>query len=246
MLKTYAEDFLIRQSCADMGGTWRPSAVLEAMQETAATHCEHLGLGRKELDARGVAWVLSRTHVELDRLPAIGARVNVETYPLPLKHMFFPRVNTFRGETGAVIGRAASLWVLIDLETRRIVQDDYVLSRLPDNSDLDAPAVLPATVRPLPGEAREFELTAQYTEYDMNGHVNNARYLDWCCNALGLEALRERAIRAFDVNYDAEVRPGTILTASLTRVGDRFAFTGTAEGKRRFAVSGALAPREGR
>ena len=38
--------------------------------------------------------------------------------------------------------------------------------------------------------------------FDLNGHVNNAKYMDWCWNALGVEALTGRCIAVFDVEYD--------------------------------------------
>ena len=239
-MKSYREEIRLRQVHCDMSGLWRPSAILEAMQETAAEHCTRLGIGRPVLDARGVTWVLSRAHVELERVPRLGERVTVETCPLPLKHLFYPRVNVFYDGEGKRVGAANSLWVLIDVATRRIVNDDFVLERLPDNSDVAAPCAQPATVRPLPGEAEIFAFAPQFTDLDMNGHVNNARYMDWCCNALGVEALSRRAIAAFDVNYDAEVLPGAQLEAALTRADDRFTFTGSADGKRRFAIGGVL------
>ena len=245
MLMVYREEYLLRACNCDLGRTWRPSAMLEAMQETAGEHCARLGLPRAVLDARGVIWVLSRLRVEMERLPVIGETIAVETWPLAAKHMFFPRATAFCDGEGRRIGAALSLWVLMDLRTRRITRDDFVLEHLPENADLSAPTALPASVRPLPVPAEEGRLRAQFIDLDLNGHVNNARYLDWCCNALGVETLRESEIRAFDVNYDAEVLPDATLETALTRQADRFAFTGSVQGKRHFAVAGTLAARRG-
>lgn len=243
--KNYIETFTLRTCDCDMRGAWRPSAILEAMQETAIAHCDKLNLGRNVTDSLGVAWVLSRSRVALERLPHIGEAVSVETYPLPLKHLFYPRMNTFRGADGEVIGHAHSLWVLIDLSTRRIVSNETIVSRLPDNSDLAAPIPGPATVRALPGEAEAHEVAPRFTDFDINGHVNNTKYLDWCLNALGLETMRAWELRQFDVNYEAEILPdAAVVRTELTRAGERFACLGSADGKRSFAVGGTLSPRE--
>ena len=45
MLKTYREDLLLRTCTCDMQGRWRPSAILESMQETAGTHAQLLAQG---------------------------------------------------------------------------------------------------------------------------------------------------------------------------------------------------------
>ena len=243
MEKRYIEDFPMRAAVCDMFGGWRPGAMFEAMQETAGAHRERLGLGRPVMDGLGVAWVLSRARVELRRRPRLGETVSVETFPLPPKHLFYPRANVFRDAAGQEIGYANSLWVLIDLATRRIVNHPAVQERLPDNGDLTAPIALPATVRPLDGEVRRAALEPQFVDFDLNGHVNNTRYLDWCCNALGPDILREREILRLDVNYDAEVLPGMRLETELTRRDDRFAFCGSVDGKRRFAIGGELRAR---
>ena len=208
--KNYIETFTLRTCDCDMRGAWRPSAILEAMQETAIAHCDKLNLGRNVTDSLGVAWVLSRSRVALERLP-----------------------------------HAHSLWVLIDLSTRRIVSNETIVSRLPDNSDLAAPIPGPATVRALPGEAEAHEVAPRFTDFDINGHVNNTKYLDWCLNALGLETMRAWELRQFDVNYEAEILPdAAVVRTELTRAGERFACLGSADGKRSFAVGGTLSPRE--
>ena len=42
MQKTYRDELLLRTCHCDMQGRWRPSAILEAMQEAAGTHAELL------------------------------------------------------------------------------------------------------------------------------------------------------------------------------------------------------------
>ena len=43
--KIYSESMLLRTRDCDLWGEWRPGAILDAMQETAGTHCARLGLG---------------------------------------------------------------------------------------------------------------------------------------------------------------------------------------------------------
>ena len=77
----------------------------------------------------------------------------------------------------------------------------------------------------------------------MNRHVNNTKYLDWCVNALGVDVMAENCITAFDVNYDAEILPGSVIRTELTRDGEKFSFCGFNGAKRHFSVGGTLAAR---
>ena len=240
----YSETFALRTCHCDLHGDWRPSSILEFMQETAGAHCARLGAGRALTDALGVVWVLSRTRVEMRRVPRLGESVTVQTWPLAPKHLFFPRLNAFLGGDGEVLGRASSLWVLLDVAGRRIVSREAVAERLPDNRDVPVEIAMPASVRPLPGEAAEGELLPGYPDFDVNGHVNNTRCLDWCCGALDHGVMAEHRVTAFDVNYDAEILPGTQIETGLVRDGLRFSFCGQAGGRRCFGIAGTLSSRE--
>jgi len=94
------------------------------------------------------------------------------------------------------------------------------------------------------GEAESRLLTPPYADFDVNGHVNNTKYMDWCCNALGHEAMASRQVAAFTVSYEGEILPGTDVRTELVRSGDQFAYCGFAGERRCFAVGGTLAPRE--
>lgn len=246
MEKKYTESFVLRTPDCDMCGQWRPSAILESMQETAGAHSALCDLDRDSMLSLGVVWVLSRLKVEMLRMPHVGEKITVETYPTPAKHLFFPRSHLFYDADGEKIGCANSLWVLMDINTRVLTVRGEIAEKLPDNRDLPSAAGMPASVRPLQAEAHHGQITPQFTELDVNGHVNNTKYLDWCCNALGIETMRNHALMRFDVNYDAEVLPGCEIHTELTRQEARFSFAGFHEGKRHFAISGELFPRQGR
>ena len=242
-MDSYMEKMVLRACNCDMGGLWRPGAVLETMQESAGGDCDRLELGRPVLDAMGIAWVASRYRVELRRAPRIREEICVETFAMAPRHLFYPRMFVFRDAAGEVVGGAYSLWLLMDVNTRRAVRGGEAFVRLPQNADAVPPVAAPGTVRPLEAQAEVHDFTPSYCDFDLNGHVNNTRYLDWCCNALGVEALRDRYIAAFDINYDSEVLPGARLRTELAREGDRFTFCGYEGEKRCFAIGGELAPR---
>lgn len=242
MQKTFTESFRIYTYQTDMNARLRPGALLELMQEMAGGHAELLGVGRDTLLAMNLVWVLTRLEVHMDSWPVFGSTLTIETFPLPNRRWFFPRAFIFRDEEGRQIGCASSLWVLLDVNERRMVRPDPILSLMPDNSDLTAPLGMPSTVAECPGEALVFQYSPVYTDLDVNAHVNNTRYLDWCCNALGAAILSTHELSAFAINFNQEVLPEQQLRNELRRQGEQFSFSGFVGDVRHFDVGGTLRP----
>lgn len=242
MQKIYSEQYRITSYQTDMNARIRPSALLEIMQEMAGAHAELLGIGRSMLLNQNLVWVLTRVEVQMARYPRFGETITVETFPMPNRRWFFPRYFIFRDENGEQLGCAGSLWVLLDVNERRMSRPDPVLHLMPDNSDLTPPLGLPATVSEVAGTILRNSRLPVYTDLDMNGHVNNTRYLDWCCNALGVETLRKYELAAFALNYNQEIRPGCEVHTELHRLADAFSYSGFVGDVRHFDVGGLLRP----
>lgn len=242
MLKTLTQDFHIYSYQTDLNARLRPGALLEIMQEVAGCHAEKIGVGREKLLETNVVWVLTRLEVHMSRWPAHGETLTVVTFPMPNRRWFFPRYFRFYDGEGNEIGHAGSMWVLLDVTERKMARPDPVIALMPDNSDLTAPMGMPATVSECAGDSVETLHTSVYTDLDMNGHVNNTRYLDWCCNALGVDTLRRSELASFAINFNQEVLPGRTVRTELRREGDRFSFSGFGDDSRHFDVGGTLRP----
>ena len=243
MTNCYTEFLTLRSCNCDLCGSWMPSAILEIMQETAGAHSALLGLDRKTMTDMNLAWVLSRVKVQMNRLPCVNERLKITTFPTPQKHLFYPRVHVFEDGRGAVVGEANSLWVLMDIKERKITKSDAVSQLLPSNKELASQIVLPATVRALDGVKQTATLFPQFTDFDVNQHVNNTKYLNWCCNAIGLETMKAKWISSFDINYNAEILAGDEVHTELVLTDDCFSFRGCRETTLSFCISGRLSLR---
>ena len=124
-----------------------------------------------------------------------------------------------------------------------MVAPGEVAKAIPDNSDLTPPLGVPGPVPRLTGEAVRSARTPVYSELDVNGHVNNARYADWLCDALGLETMRDLRVKDMRLSYAAEIRPGQEMDLTLVRDGLAFHLTGAHEGKVHFEIGGELEKR---
>ena len=192
MFNAYSETFTVRATDCDIHRRMRPAALFVTMQEGGERHAFSLGFGYDAMMARGLFFVLARIHIRFERAPRCGEKVVHTTWPGMSNRFFCPRYHTFTLEDGTPLASAGALWVILDTQNRKIVSPKTADLPFPDTSDIPAPIDLPTRL-PQMGEATlAFSRTPVYSDYDINGHVNNTRYISWLCDALGNDVLHDR------------------------------------------------------
>lgn len=245
MNKTYIEKFVVRGTDCDMYSRMRPDMLFIAMQEGGEVHARRLGVGYDAMKSRDLFFVLSRIHVHIDRMPRAGETVVHTTWPGVSNRFFCPRYHTFALEDGTPLFSAGALWVILDTAERKIVSPLTIELGLPDNSDIPAPVDLPMRAPVSVRDGASQPRTPVFSEFDINGHVNNTKYIAWLCDMLGRETLREQHIFDLTASYEKEIRSETPLTLTLARDGERFSFVVSSEGcAKHFTASGMLKKEE--
>ena len=91
------------------------------VQEAAGQHCSLLAVDHDTLSHRHLFWAVTRNRVQITRLPRLGERVFIETWPMPTTRVAYPRSVVAYDEQGAELFRSISLWVLMDDRTRGMI-----------------------------------------------------------------------------------------------------------------------------
>lgn len=241
MNKTYTEVFTVRATDCDVNRRMRPAALFIAMQEGGECHAMQLGLGYDAMMARGLFFVLARVHVRFDRAPRCGEKVVHTTWPGMSNRFFCPRYHVFTLEDGTPLASAGALWVILDANERRIVSPKAAALPFPDTSDIPSPIELPTRIPQLGEAMRLVDYTPVYTDYDINGHVNNTRYISWLCDTLGKETLDTHYPADLIAGYEKEIRINTPLKLHLSLMDDCFAFAALSQsGEKHFVAGGTL------
>ena len=200
----------------------RADALFLLMQNAAGQHAEHLGFGRAQLVQSRTAWVLTRVSVRMNRWPKWNSTLTVTTAPGPGRAGLYRRYFTFTDEQGEC-GHAASLWTVIDLDKRAIVGPDKA-PNVPAATDFIPQLPSPIKVRRIEGEPISHDYHCQYTDADLNDHINNAAYIRFLENTLPPQRFADSILCELDVCYHREIKPGSDISLLLTQDSDRFHF----------------------
>ena len=200
----YHLSFDITDLHVDRFGRLKSSSILYFVQEAAGRHWQHIE-GRTGQNCP-LYWVIIRHRVQVTRLPRKGETVHLETWPMPTTRVAYPRSVVAYDEQGKELFRSISLWVLMDPETRAMVlpgKSGIIVNGVLRGNELPSPnSLAPATL------SAEIERVVRFTDLDVNGHMNNARYLDWLADLLPGSFHEHHQIRDITLGYVAEAREG--------------------------------------
>ena len=244
MQKTHTETFAVRGTECDMFRRWRLDAMFLNMQEVGEIHAKALGFGYDAMLARGYFFALTRIHVSVFKAPIAGQVITHTTWPGVSNRFFCPRFHEFRAEDGTLLAAAGSLWAILDMEKRTIVSPMKANLDFPDNSDLTPPITLPTRMPVMLDGAQHIQRIPVYSEFDINRHVNNTKYISWLCDALGRNTLSEAFIGDLVCGYEKEIREEKPYDLSIARKDDTFTFCVASEEGKHFVAGGTLC-REG-
>lgn len=240
--KVYEESFILRYRDVDMHGRWRSDSILYLMQEVSERHAELLGCNRATLLEYGAVWVLSRTHLVMDRYPGALDTVKVTTWPAGGNRFMLNRHYLFHDADGHEIGRATSIWVLLDIRERKALPASALPIVLPENKDIPAPLPQPKKLRALDGEHETMEILPRYQDYDVNGHVNNTRYAVWFNDIPENAYHAGHTLHELQINYSQEILPGTPINLEYVWNEDSLTCQGAGENGVYFQAQGNFSP----
>lgn len=185
----------------DHNGVVRTSSLMKYIQSAAQTQLTLNGMSYDQLKDMKRAFILSRIKIEFTEPVRAYENLTAVTYPCDSRGYSFLRCYALEKD-GMTIGRAVSIWALIDTETRALVKvNDFELGL-----ETHEPHTLALSRFTMPASIREVgAYTVNYGDIDQNCHMNNTRYPDMYSNFLPLDGKR---IRTISINYQNEAPRG--------------------------------------
>lgn len=218
----------------------KPAAFMDIAQEIAYWAAEELGFGYDALQEHRTAWVLSRIHFHYDRPPLWRDQVDLLTWHKGSDGLFFRRDFHLRTPEGETLATCTSSWLVLDVATRHLVRPETLVDMLQvEAGTVDDAIAEPAPKIQLPKDAAPEpagEHVVAYSDVDIIGHTNNARYLVWAMDCLPYALVSGRRVRDVYVNYNKETVPGDTVVLSRICAEDACYVEGMVAGKSAFIV----------
>lgn len=203
------------------GGSFRPLSIANYFQEAAGDHALILGVGMDAMFSQGRTWMLSRIDIEIEDLPRSGDEVIVRTWPAGTDRIFAMRYIELLSSDGRLLAGALYDYFIVDLEKRRPMRPEKILNPTM-RGELPAPYPdLSPGVPEFPGFdggapegwTEAFTMRVGPRHIDYNGHVNNAHFIDWLCDAIPVEKRGSGRAARIKVDFVSEVKAGEEVTA---------------------------------
>jgi len=202
----YTQNYEIKDNMVDCFGYLKPAQVLFIAQDMGGRHSREL---TPLLNQEHLFWAVTRHRVQITRLPKSGETMRVETWAMPTTRVAYPRSVVAYDEKGRELFRAITLWVLMNRDTRAMIQ--------PGKSGIEVAGTVRGLELASPkGLVPRDMLNSSprrvcFTDLDRNGHMNNTRYMEWVEDLFPSQFHREHTLKEFTVCYLAECREGQTL-----------------------------------
>ena len=215
---TYQMKMKIPFDMADMNGHIKlPDVILLSLQVSGMQSIE-LGVSDKTiLEDYNLVWIITDYDIEVVRLPRFAEEITIETEALSYNRLFCYRRFTIYDETGQELIHMMATFVLMDRDSRKVhaVEPEIVA---PYQSDFDKKLIRGPKYANLE-EPVSKDYHVRFYDLDMNGHVNNSKYLDWIFEVMGADFLTQYIPKKINLKYVKEVRPGGVITSAVERTG---------------------------
>ena len=215
----------------------KPSSFMDLAQELANVHARILGFGYDDLIRTRTVWVLSRMHIHFDRHPKWREEVSLCTWHKGASGLFYLRDFQMKNKEGETLVSATTSWLVINVDTRRLCRDTGILD--------DGTACMENAVEQECGkvqmpkgceETKAGEHVVAYSDVDLNGHANNARYVMWAMDLLEYDFLVANPVKDVRINFNNETRPGDIVELFRADADGKIYIEGKVGGKSAFCV----------
>lgn len=156
------------------------AALFRNLQEAAILHAEMVGHGAEAADRDQMGWVLHKLAIRLRRYPRYKETIAITTWSTGVSGYLGLRDFEVK-VAGEIIAQASSRWLFVDIARRSIrrVPAALVTAFAPERAEPLIPEV--NAIERFVLDATDFTgtITTRYSDYDSNGHVNNAAYIDY-------------------------------------------------------------------
>ena len=203
----YTETMTVMNADADFRSLLKPSALLRYVEQVSADHARTFGMTDQFFKDYGVAFLVGKQALKFDRVPQRAEKLTLLTRVEASRRGSVKRITTVTDAEGKQVAMVDCRWIVVSLAENRILREPgwTVDGFWNETVEGELPLQLHKCREGLTSAG---EWTVRYSQCDLNGHLNNAFYLDLVCDALPLDVVRKGPVTFASINYHREVPMG--------------------------------------
>ncbi len=220
MQSHWEETLKVRAYDVDSNNRLKLSSVFNYMQDVASAHADNLNVGWKALQNENLFWVLSWVKIEFNNFPKFEDNIYIKTWPKGKHKLYALRDFILSEGNNKVFGKAASAWLLLNSQTKRINDLNKFLTNIPYSPNEHALNDLPEKINFENLKETTFPKQADYTDIDINEHVNNAKYIEYIQNCYDLDFHTKHRVKSLTMTFNSETKFGDRLEINKNLVDE--------------------------
>lgn len=203
----YTETMTVMNADADFRSLLKPSALLRYVEQVSADHARTFGMTDQFFKDHGVAFLVGKQALKFDRVPQRAEKLTLLTRAEASRRGSVKRITTVTDAEGKQVAMVDCRWIVVSLAENRILREPgwTVDGFWNETVEGELPLQLHKCREGLTSAG---EWTVRYSQCDLNGHLNNAFYLDLVCDALPLDVVRKGPVTFASISYHREVPMG--------------------------------------
>ncbi len=213
--KIWQDTFYINWHETDLSGAVSPENICNFLGESAGRHADALGFGYDDALPLNQLWVVLRWYVRMIRYPQWKQTLAVQTWPRKPERYYAYRDYMLKSTEGELLGSVTSTWMVLDAITRRPQSLELVKELQIRALDKHALGENAARVE-IPEHSNKSEMqSVKFSDLDQNGHVTNARYMQWALDMYTEDFHRHHLLEAWQINFLYECTFGDRMQMSI-------------------------------
>lgn len=208
----YSKSYYIGSNDVDQFLELKLSSLFKLMQDISTEHAEVLDIGKANTIDKGLYWVITRMEVEILKMPQYLETVILKTYPGDDLKFIFPRYFQLEDQKGNILVKASSTWMVLNRSNHHPCLRPFEGRTLPPEH-LEGELELPKKCVQKETSLLE-ERKVRYSDIDLNGHLNNTKYIEYILDSHDSSFYKKNRIKHFLINYNKELLDNDVLSLS--------------------------------
>ncbi len=214
---THTQKTTIGYAAIGSQGTLKIVSILNFLQDAASEHASKMGVSGFDLAENNLSWVIYRYHINIFKHPAWQDGISIQTSRYPFKNIYEMRKFNIRDGAHEPLVEAVGAWVMVNRKNGRPLRlSRYMPPEMCRSKEKDTPP-FSELQKPL---SIDFELPfkVRMHDLDLNGHVNNAIYVEWAVETVPETIISNFQPAKIDVIFQKEALYGdTVISKTEIR-----------------------------